>query len=109
MVTSVNKKNMVTIPAEVRRRLGIKPGSKLEWQPVEGRKEILVRVIPCRGELALQLLGTSRRFSPDRDAVAELVAERAADNQLEKFLDRLDEQEGPPDEALVGKYVELLG
>lgn len=56
MITSVTEKNMVTIPAEVRRRLGIKPGSKLEWQPVEGRKEILVRVIPCRGELALQLL-----------------------------------------------------
>lgn len=36
-------------------------------------------VIPSRRKLALRLLGASRRFSPDRDAVAELVAERTAE------------------------------
>lgn len=30
-----------------------------------------------RGELARRLLGDGRRFSPERDAVAELIAERA--------------------------------
>lgn len=79
MITTVTQKNMVTIPAEVGRKLGIKPGWKLDWQPVEGREEILVRVIPDRGELARRLLGSSRRFSPDRDAVSELVAERASE------------------------------
>jgi AbrB family looped-hinge helix DNA binding protein len=78
MITTVTQSNMITIPAEVRRKLGIKPGWKLEWQPVEGREEILVRVIPNRGELARRLLGAGRKFSPDRDAIAELVAERAA-------------------------------
>lgn len=29
-----------------------------------------------RGERARRLLGSGRRFSPDRDAVAELLAER---------------------------------
>ena len=38
-----------------------------------------IRVIPDRGELARRLLGAGRRFSPERDAVAELVAERAAE------------------------------
>ena len=70
---------MVTIPAEIGRRFGIKPGYRLEWQPVEGTEEILVRVIPDRGELARRLLGAGRQFSPERDAVAELVAERAAE------------------------------
>jgi AbrB family looped-hinge helix DNA binding protein len=79
MITTVTQKNMVTIPAEVGRRLGIKPGWKLDWQPVEGKEEILVRVIPGRGELARRLLGASRKFSPDRDAVADLVAERQAE------------------------------
>ncbi len=79
MTTTVTRKNMVTIPAGVRQKLGIKPGWRLDWQPVEGRNEILVRVIPDRGERARRLLGTSRKFSPDRDAVAELVAERAAE------------------------------
>ena len=38
-----------------------------------------VRVIPDRAELARRLAGTGRRFSPERDAVAELVAERATE------------------------------
>ena len=79
MITTVTQKNMITIPAEVGRRFGIKPGYRLDWQPVEGKDEILIRVIPDRGELARRLLGAGRRFSPDRNAVAELVAERAAE------------------------------
>lgn len=81
MVTTVTQKNMVTIPAEIGRKLGIKPGWKLDWQAVEGKDEILVRVIPGRGELARRLLGAGRKFSPDRDSVAELVAERAAEEE----------------------------
>jgi bifunctional DNA-binding transcriptional regulator/antitoxin component of YhaV-PrlF toxin-antitoxin module len=68
---------MIPIPVEVKQRFGIKPGYRLDWQPVEGKDEILVRVIPDRGALARQSLGAGRRFSPDRDAVAELVTERA--------------------------------
>jgi AbrB family looped-hinge helix DNA binding protein len=79
MITTVTQKNMVTIPAEVARRFGIKPGWKLDWQPVEGTNEIIIRIIPDRGEQARQLLGTGRKFSPDRDAVAELIAEREAE------------------------------
>jgi AbrB family looped-hinge helix DNA binding protein len=79
MITTVTQKNMVTIPAEVGRKLGIKPGWRLDWQPVEGREEILVRVIPDRGERARRLLGAGRKFSPGRDAVSELVAERASE------------------------------
>ncbi len=79
MRTTVTEKNMVTIPAEVARRFGIKPGWKLDWQPVEGKNEIIVKVIPDRGERARQLLGAGRKFSPDRDAVAELIAEREAE------------------------------
>jgi bifunctional DNA-binding transcriptional regulator/antitoxin component of YhaV-PrlF toxin-antitoxin module len=80
MITTVTQKNMVTIPAEVGRRYGIRPGYRLDWQPVAGKEEILVRVIPDREELARRLLGAGRRFSPERDAVAELVAERAAED-----------------------------
>lgn len=79
MITTVTQKNMVTIPAELARRFGIKPGYRLDWQVVEGKDEILVRVIPDRGELARRMLGAGRKFSPERDAVAELVDERAAE------------------------------
>ena len=56
--------------------MGIKPGWRLDWQAMEGTDEILVRVIPDRGELARRLLGAGKKFSPERDAIAELVAER---------------------------------
>ena len=79
LITTVTQKNMITIPAEVARRFGIRPGYRLDWQPLADREEILVRVIPDRQELARRLLGAGRRYSPDRDAVAELVAERAAE------------------------------
>lgn len=78
MITTVTQKNMVTIPAKIGRRYNIKPGYRLEWQPQE-EDTILVRVIPDRGELARRLLGSGRRFAPERDAIAELVAERAAE------------------------------
>ena len=79
MITTVKRKNMSTIPAEVGRKLGIKPGWRLDWKPVEGKDEIIVRVIPDRATLALKLLGAADRFSPERDAVGELVAEREAE------------------------------
>ena len=79
MITTVTQKNMITIPAEVGRHFGIKPGFRLDWQPVEGKDEILVRVIPDRAELARRLAGAGRRFSPEQDAVADLVAERATE------------------------------
>ena len=79
MITTVTPTNIITIPAEIKQHFGIKPGYRLDWQPVAGKDEILVRVIPDRGALARQLLGAGRRFTPNRDAVAELVAERAAE------------------------------
>jgi hypothetical protein len=36
-----------------------------------------VQVVANRGDLARRLMGAGRRFSPERDAVAELIAERA--------------------------------
>jgi bifunctional DNA-binding transcriptional regulator/antitoxin component of YhaV-PrlF toxin-antitoxin module len=80
MITTVTPTNTIIIPAEIKQHFGIKPGYRLDWQPVAGKDEILVRVIPDRGALARQLLGAGRRFSPDRDAVAELVVERAAES-----------------------------
>lgn len=80
MKTTVTRKNMVTIPAALGRSLSITPGCMLDWSPVEERPgEIRVRVIPKRGDSARSLKGAGRAFSPERDAVAELVGERAAE------------------------------
>ncbi|MGH8576960.1 MAG: AbrB/MazE/SpoVT family DNA-binding domain-containing protein [Gammaproteobacteria bacterium] len=84
MITTVRQKNMVVIPVDIARRLGIQPGSQLDWQPVEGKDEIVVRMIPRRGERARRLLGAGRWFSPQRDSVAELVAEREAEGRSDR-------------------------
>ncbi len=79
MITTVTQKNMVTIPADVGRVFGIEPGFKLDWEVVPGKEEILVKVIPKRSELARRLLGTGKKYSPQKDSVAELIAERSAE------------------------------
>jgi len=78
MKTTVTTKNMVTIPAELSRRHNVSPGCKLDWESISD-SEVRVRIIPKRGELARRLMGRGRKWSPDRDSVAELVAERAAE------------------------------
>ena len=84
MQTTVTTKNMVTIPAGLSRKKGITPGCRLEWgEPAEGSDEVRVRVIPRRAELAKRLLGSGRKWSPGRDAVRELVAERVREDELE--------------------------
>jgi bifunctional DNA-binding transcriptional regulator/antitoxin component of YhaV-PrlF toxin-antitoxin module len=77
MITVVTQKERIAIPDELVRRLGIQPGYRLDWRAVEGRDEILVRILPSRGELARRLLGAGRKYAPERDAVADLVKERA--------------------------------
>jgi hypothetical protein len=37
------------------------------------------RVLPDRGELARRLAGTGKKYSLERDSVAELIAEREAE------------------------------
>jgi bifunctional DNA-binding transcriptional regulator/antitoxin component of YhaV-PrlF toxin-antitoxin module len=78
MQTTVTTKNMVTIPEELSRKMGITPGCRLDWQELEnGSNEIRIRVIPSRAELARRLFGHGARWSPERNAVEELMAERA--------------------------------
>jgi len=47
----------------------------LDWQPLESRDEILVRVIPDQGELARWLVGLGAHLAPERDVIAELDGE----------------------------------
>lgn len=49
----------------------------LDQNPAAGGPEMSVPRIANRGELARRLLGTGRRYTPERNAVAELIAERA--------------------------------
>lgn len=74
MITRVTQKNMVTIPAAISRQFSITPGCRMDWRAVEGAPDqIRVKVIPKRGNLAQRLKGSGKLYSPERDAVSELV------------------------------------
>lgn len=84
MTTTVTGKNMVTIPADIARELGIRPGWRLDWRRGSNEDELVVRVLPDRAELARRLQGSGREHFPrDVDAVAELDDERARDDEEE--------------------------
>jgi AbrB family looped-hinge helix DNA binding protein len=76
MITTITQKNRITIPAEIWRKFGIKPGYRLDWQPIEGKEEILIKIIPDRSELVHRFLGLGAKRSPERDVLSELNAER---------------------------------
>lgn len=82
MQTTVTTKNMVTIPAELSRKLSITPGCRLDWrEPEAGSDEIRVRVIPTRAELARRLMGRGKAWAPERDVVGELIEERVREDR----------------------------
>ena len=77
MTTTVTSKNMITIPAEIARRFGVKPGFSFDWFATGKPDEITIRVIPDRKELSLRLKGSGKIHSPQRDSVSELIKERS--------------------------------
>jgi bifunctional DNA-binding transcriptional regulator/antitoxin component of YhaV-PrlF toxin-antitoxin module len=76
MESTVTTKNMTSIPQALARRLGIKPGWKLDWQEGDKADEMKVRVIPDRAERGRRLLGSGSFLSPEHSAVDDLVTER---------------------------------
>jgi AbrB family looped-hinge helix DNA binding protein len=76
MITTVTQNKMITIPAEILKKFGIKPGYRLVWRTIEGREEFLVTIIPDRSELVHRFQGLGAKRSPERDIVSELDAER---------------------------------
>lgn len=68
----------LVLPAEVRRALELEPGDELVAR-LDGDGVRLV----SRRSLARELRGTLRQIAPDRDLVAELLAERHAEAETE--------------------------
>ena len=82
MITTVTGKNQVTIPAEVVKHAHIQQGSQLDWSFDGKRRELRVKILLSRGELAHQTRECFRKHvKPGEDLVAELVAEREQDDK----------------------------
>ena len=70
MTTTITGKNQITLPAELVRALGWKPGIKLDWQKLDD-DSVVVRSLPTRGELARRVMGLARA-EPGTDPLAVL-------------------------------------
>ncbi len=59
MTTTITGKNQVTLPAEIVREFGWKPGTKLDWQKFDDNS-LIVRPQPSRGEIGRRAMGLAR-------------------------------------------------
>ena len=62
MVTMVTKRGQISIPSDIKRRLGVEPGERLVWEP-SGEHECRVHRMteaPVKGAMAMQ--GFAKRF-----------------------------------------------
>ncbi|MDO8836491.1 MAG: AbrB/MazE/SpoVT family DNA-binding domain-containing protein [Vicinamibacterales bacterium] len=66
LITTVTDRGQVSIPAEVRRQLGLEPGQRLSWEVV-GEGECVIRIAPTRHVPgAVAMLGYARTFRKTR-------------------------------------------
>ncbi len=83
MITTVTGKNQITIPAAIANRIGLKSGSRIDWQLSSKPDEIRCIVLPEPAVIAAGLRGAGKRFlKPDQDPAAVLLAERSADGSI---------------------------
>ena len=78
----LTSKNMITIPMEIARKFGVKPGFSFDWFDTGRPDEIAIRVIPDRKELSRRLKGAGKSYSPMRDSVHELLQERSEERGM---------------------------
>ena len=84
MTTTVTGRNQITVPAALVERMGLKPGTRIEWRQGESMDEIVCRVLPDPVVLAAKLRGAGRAYLK-ADAIHPmdvLVAEREAEDHL---------------------------
>ncbi len=83
MITTVTGKNQITIPAAIANRIGLKSGSRIDWQLGSKPDEILCIVMPEPSVIAASLRGAGKRYvKPGQDPTSALLAERSADESI---------------------------
>lgn len=76
MITTVTRKNQVSLPAALTAKAGILPGARLDWS-LDPSGELRARPLPSRQQSVKSLRGRGRHLlAKGQDPVAELIAER---------------------------------
>jgi bifunctional DNA-binding transcriptional regulator/antitoxin component of YhaV-PrlF toxin-antitoxin module len=75
-------KNQITVPAEIARREGLRPGTRLEWRSTDREHVIEVRVLPALASVAARLRGQGNAFRRlPGSAIDHLVRERESEDR----------------------------
>ena len=78
MSTTVTSKGQVTIPKEIRRELGIRQGSRVQFTAKKGKAELrVVHRAPARTVSGFGMLRVRRRHLPADFDVATLLAPKS--------------------------------
>lgn len=77
MITTITGKNQVTVPAEIARTKGMRPGTRLEWRVTDRPGVLEVVILPDAAVIAGSLRGLGNRFRKlPGSPVDRLVRER---------------------------------
>jgi len=80
MITTVTGKNQITIPSEIARETGIKPGTRIDWMVSNDPAELRCIILPAPSSVAKRLRGAGKHLlKPGQDPIAELLVERLAE------------------------------
>ena len=63
--TTVTERGQTSIPAEVRRELGLGAGTRLHWERVSDRELRVIVMTPATPAGPTAMLGFARRFRPE--------------------------------------------
>jgi len=81
MTTTVTDENKVEIPTDLAANLGIKPGTKLDWQITDQPDTLIIKVLPDYLAIANSLQGAGRKYlKPGLDPIHNLIAERVEED-----------------------------
>lgn len=79
LITTVTERGQVSIPAEIRKHLGLKPGQRLEWEVVSDQECRVRRSGGRRVAGAEAMRGFARQFRPVRLTSAWMAELREGD------------------------------
>jgi len=93
MVTILNDKNLVEVPAEITKRLGISCGAQFEWQVGERPDQITIHVKTTRRDIINKIKEIGHKYvKSGRDHSSELALGRANDEEKPLSRNNADER-----------------
>jgi bifunctional DNA-binding transcriptional regulator/antitoxin component of YhaV-PrlF toxin-antitoxin module len=81
MITRITGKNQVTVPAEIARREGMRPGTRLEWRATDRAHILEVRVLPDPASLAMYLRGRGNKSRRQAGSPVDRLVEQRTEEE----------------------------